>query len=92
MKEFFSQSGFGKQLEVSSTKTNKIVQGQSVYRADDNMGNNIKKGNLFYLDNLHKDHIEVFNKRGDFIHVLNLDGSINDSKTEAVNKQKRKLK
>ncbi len=38
MKEFFSQSGFGKQLEANSTKTSKIVQGQSVYRADDNMG------------------------------------------------------
>lgn len=30
------------------------------------------------------DHIEVFDKHGNFRYVLNLDGSVNDRKTRAA--------
>ncbi|SUA53367.1 Possible hemagglutinin (DUF638) [Oligella ureolytica] len=85
MKEFFSQSGFGKQLEANSTKTSKIVQGQSVYRADKDIGSSIKKGDLYYLDGQHKNHIEVFDKTGRAKAVLNLNGSYNEQKTKGSN-------
>lgn len=42
----------------------------------------MKKGDHFYLDNLHKDHLEVFDSTGNFKHVLNLDGSLNNQKTD----------
>ena len=85
MKEFFSQSGFGKQLEANSTKTSKIVQGQSVYRADKDVGTSIKRGDLYYLDGQHKNHIEVFDKTGRAKAVLNLNGSYNEQKTKGSN-------
>ncbi|MDK2600344.1 filamentous hemagglutinin [Bacillus stercoris] len=50
----------------------------------------LKKGDRFYLDNLHKDHLEVFDKRGNLRVVLNLDGTLNEAKTK--NAIGRKLK
>ena len=41
----------------------------------------LRKGDYFYLDSLHWDHLEVFNKNGTFKYVLNLDGTINVSKS-----------
>lgn len=58
--------------------------GQSVYKANGDIGDYIKKGDQFYLDAQHKDHLEVFDKRGNFKAVLNLDGSINKYKTDVV--------
>lgn len=52
----------------------------------------LNKGDKFYLDNLHKDHLEVFDKRGNAKNVLNLDGTLNYSKTESALAEKRKLK
>jgi len=40
----------------------------------------LKKGDKLYLDGLHKDHFEVFNKRGKVKDVLNLDGTSNSKK------------
>lgn len=45
-----------------------------------------------YLDNLHKDHLEVFDKFDNVKFVLNLDGSINVDKTNKVLAEGRKLK
>jgi len=43
--------------------------------------NNIRKGDQFHLDGAHKNHLEVFDQRGHFVHVLNLDGTVNSVKT-----------
>lgn len=48
----------------------------------------IKKGDQFYLDGQHKDHLELFDKRGNFKAVLNLDGTINQAKTEVAKGRK----
>ena len=82
MGEFLKQSGFGSTVKDNTQKTNQQYQGQTIYKATDDVGNYIKKGDQFYLDGLHKDHIEVFDKRGNFRAVLNLDGSINERKTQ----------
>ncbi|KNC21322.1 hypothetical protein FF38_03677, partial [Lucilia cuprina] len=84
MNEFLKQPGFGSQAKDNSSKTTKIYQGQSVYQASNDVGPNIKKGDQFYLDSQHKNHLELFDKRGNFKAVLNLDGSINDAKTKAA--------
>lgn len=44
----------------------------------------IDKGDHLYLDAAHMDHLEVFDSRGRFKTVLNLDGSVNDQKVAAV--------
>jgi len=84
MGEFLKQSGFGNAIKDNTQKTNQQYQGQSIYKATDNVGDYIKKGDQLYLDNLHKDHVEVFDKRGNFKAVVNLDGTINKSKTDAA--------
>jgi filamentous hemagglutinin len=91
MNEFFKKSGFGELTKSSSQKTSKIYQGQAVYKASDNVYENIRKGDQFYLDAKHKDHLEVFDQRGNFIHVLNLDGTINPAKTAKAAAEGRRL-
>lgn len=88
MGEFFKQSGFGYQVKSGTQKTSQIYQGQSIYKASNNIGTTIKKGDQFYLDGQHKNHLEVFDSKGKFKAVLNLDGSINQSKTEAAKGRK----
>ncbi|WP_314726110.1 VENN motif pre-toxin domain-containing protein [Serratia plymuthica] len=84
MSEFLKQPGFGSQIKNTTQKSSQQYQGQSVYKATGDIGEYIKKGDQFYLDGQHKNHLEVFDKRGDFRAVLNLDGSINQAKTEAA--------
>ncbi|WP_248000755.1 hypothetical protein [Photorhabdus hindustanensis] len=38
MKEFLTQPGFGTQIKNSTQKISQIYQGQSVYKADNNIG------------------------------------------------------
>jgi filamentous hemagglutinin len=90
MGEFLNQPGFGSDIKSSTQKTGQQYQGQSVYQSTDNIGDYIKKGDQLYLDGQHKDHIEVFDKRGNFRAVLNLDGSINEAKTKAAEGRKFK--
>ncbi|WP_241626959.1 hypothetical protein [Rosenbergiella epipactidis] len=53
--------------------------------------NNIRKGDQFYLDGAHNNHLEVFDQRGNFVHVLNLDGTVNFVKTAKAAAEGRKL-
>ncbi|WP_233598564.1 hypothetical protein [Erwinia sp. 198] len=80
MGEFFKQSGFGNLAKESSQKSSQVFQGQSVYQAKNAIGEHISRGDKYYLDGLHKDHIEVFDSRGKVKAVLNLDGSYNQKK------------
>lgn len=90
--EFFKQSGFGSEIKELSKKTSKKYQGQAVYKANESVGDYIKKGDQFYLDAKHKDHIEVFDSTGTKVKaVLNLDGSFNDAKTKAARAEGRRL-
>ncbi|MGP2518170.1 hemagglutinin repeat-containing protein, partial [Yersinia sp. 2545 StPb PI] len=91
MGEFFKQAGFGSLTKDSSQKTSQIYQGQSVYQAKDSVGEYIAKGDKYYLDGAHKNHLEVFDSKGKVKAVLNLDGSYNDAKTQAAIKEGRRL-
>ncbi|WP_434524327.1 hemolysin BL-binding protein [Photorhabdus asymbiotica] len=90
MGEFFRQTGFGSQAKSNSQKTSKMYDGQSIYQASSDIGTHIKKGDQFYLDGDHKNHLEIFDKRGNFKVVVNLDGTINQAKTDKA--MGRKLK
>ncbi len=88
MKEFLTQPGLGAQIKNSAQKSSQIYQGQSIYKASSDIGDVIKKGDQFYLDGQHKNHLEVFDSKGKFKAVLNLDGTINKVKTEAAKGRK----
>jgi filamentous hemagglutinin len=90
MSEFLKKSGFGNDIKDVTQKTSKQYQGQSIYQAQGKTGDTIKKGDQLYLDAKHKDHLEIFDKNGNFKAVLNLDGSVNFEKTKAG--QGRKIK
>ena len=90
MGKFLSTNEFGRLLAKNSSKTSKKYDGQSVYQASGKVGDYIKKGDQIYLDGSHKDHLEIFDKNGNFKVVVNLDGKINQKKTEAA--KGRKLK
>lgn len=83
MGAFLGTPGFGSDLDDASQKTRLTpIDGQSVYKATSDVGA-ISKGDYFYLDGLHKDHLEVFDSRGKFRAVVNMDGTVNQSKTDA---------
>ncbi|WP_244220233.1 hypothetical protein [Rahnella variigena] len=88
MGELLNQPGFGSDIKVNTQKSSQQYQGQSIYKAKGDIGDNIKKGDQFYLDGQHKDHLELFDKRGNFKAVLNLDGTINQAKTEVAKGRK----
>ena len=56
-------------------RTNLVEQGKTVYKE-------ISTNRYWYLDNLHKDHYEVFNDQGKHIGIANLKGEIEISKRE----------
>ncbi|WP_225701909.1 hypothetical protein [Duffyella gerundensis] len=92
MGEFLKQPDFGNTVKGNTQKTDQQCQGQSICKATDNIGDYIKKDDQFYLGGLHKDHIEIFDKRGNFRAVLNLDGSVNERKTQQAEAEGRKIK
>ena len=57
------------------TRTHLVEQGKTVYKE-------VSTNRYWYLDNLHKDHYEVFNAQGEHIGIANLQGEINNSKKE----------
>jgi hypothetical protein len=84
MKEFF-ELPFGKIMEPYSLKTRGVYKGESIYRLTENIPDRkLKKGYYYYLDSLHNDHIEVFNKNYKCIAVYNLDGTLNLAKSKAA--------
>lgn len=92
MKEFF-ELPFGKTLYPHSLKTKRPYQGVPIYQLVEKApGSDLKKGFYYYLDKLHGDHIEVFNKRGDVAGVYNLDGTFNSKKFDAAQKAGRNIK
>ena len=71
-------------------RTGKTFQGTQIFKFTEKTtigGTTFKKGDYFYLDNLHKDHYEAFNKCGSSKGVFNTNGSLNPSKTEKAKKR-----
>ncbi|MEB3754984.1 hypothetical protein [Acinetobacter sp. MD2(2019)] len=91
MGEYFKQAGFGDVLGNNVSKTSKNIQGQTVYKVNSNINSNLRKGDQVYLDGQHKNHLEVFDGKGKIKSVLNLDGSVNQKKTQQARSQGRKI-
>ncbi|MCE7875318.1 hypothetical protein DYH09_33820, partial [bacterium CPR1] len=95
LKPFLKNDPVGQALEAGSTRTKKSNGGAQVYEVRDKLelpgGAQLKKGDQYHLDTLHRDHLEVYNKRNNFTQAINLDGSVNVAKTQAGLKQGRTL-
>ena len=82
---------FAKAIQSGAAqRTGKTFQGAQIFKFTEKTtigGTTFKKGDYFYLDNLHKDHYEAFNKCGSSKGVFNMDGSLNPSKTEKAKKE-----
>ncbi|MCY1540899.1 hypothetical protein D9M68_765650 [compost metagenome] len=64
MGDYLKQPGFGSELAGAVRKTNQKYQGQTIFQATKDNGSTIKKGDQLYLDGAHKNHLEVFDKKG----------------------------
>jgi|GEM_PF-2326909 len=92
IKEFF-QTEFGKLLSRVSEKTHYRFQEKAVYKLTEKLKQyGLKAGDVFYLDALHMDHIEVFDSVGKIKAVFNLDGTLNVIKTNVAKMQGRTIK
>ena len=82
MSSFFSDFDFGKRIQSKSFGTKLKYDGQKIYKVTTkDAGSALKKGDYYYLDGMHKDHIEVYDSNGLSKFVLNLDGTKNIQKT-----------
>ncbi len=75
----------------AATTTGKKFQGAEIYKITSKVkvGDvTFKKGDYFYLDNLHKDHYETFSSLDKSKGVFNLDGSYNEEKSIKAAKRK----
>jgi len=82
MHDFFKTTEFGQELKQVVRKTSKRYHGQTVYEVIKNHPKyGLRKGDKFYLDQLHKDHLEIFRKNGSFKSVINLNGRKNLEKS-----------
>lgn len=94
-KQFFELTSLGKALREQSTRTGRVFHGAPIYKISEEIkvGETVlKEGHHFYLDNLHKDHIEVFNKRGNISDVLDLSGNRLEKKLLRAKEQSRNIK
>ncbi len=93
MSQFF-ETDFGKVLKSGSTSTNHRFKEQKIYKVTRNLRKKygLSKGDLYYLDGKHHDHIEVFRSTDKLVKkVLNLDGTLNDAKTISALDQMRRV-
>jgi len=93
MYEVFEKHPLGKLLSENAQKTKGVYDGATIYKSTNKIPQyGIKKGDYFYLDKKHGNHIEVFNGTGTAPRtVLNLDGSVNIKKLNTAIDQGRQI-
>lgn len=82
---------FMEAVSGSITRTGSKFQGAEIYKFTDKVtvgDTTFRRGDYFYLDNLHKDHYETFSSNDKSKGVFNLDGTKNESKTKRAEKRR----
>ena len=81
--DWIKEHPFGQKIKKSLERSAYTNQGKRVFKVIKNVENcdGFKKGDYIVVDALHQDHLEVFNKRGQWIGVANFDGTKNIEKT-----------
>jgi hypothetical protein len=89
--EFFKMP-FGIKLKSKCQPMKQVYQRQRMYKVTENIPETpLKKGDIFYLDAQHKNHLEVFSDKLVLRAVLNLDGAVNIDKTLKATSRRLKI-
>jgi hypothetical protein len=90
-KEFLKSTNIGKKIFASAEPASRSYKCAKIYRITGKPGvSYLKKGDYIYLDTFHKNHLEVFDKRGNFKGELYPDGTFRSA--EELGKTNRRLK
>lgn len=89
MEQVFERAPMGRKLEKVVKRTDFNYKGSKIYQVIEDVEEwGIKKGDWLYLDRMHYDHIEVFNRSGKALRtVLNMDGTRNAAKVRNAAKR-----
>ena len=85
-----SGTPLGEILERVSLRTGKTYQGQQIFKITGKMTVDtikFKSGDYYYLDGMHKDHIETFSSKNSSKGVFNFDGTYNTEKSTKAAKR-----
>jgi hypothetical protein len=89
--DWIKNNPLGKEFE----RTDRGMQGKRAFRLKNKIPalTGISEGEYVVVDAAHKDHLEVYNKHGEWTHVANFDGTKNIEKTRQGEREPRqKLK
>lgn len=89
--DWINEHPFGQKIKKSLERSQYTNQGKRAFRVIKNIENcdGLKKGDYVVVDAMHKDHLEVFDKRGRWVRVANFDGTKNGDKTRQGEKESR---
>lgn len=89
--DWINEHSFGKKIKQSLERSKYTNQGKRAFKVIKNIEScdGFKKGDLIVIDAMHKDHLEVFDKRGKWVGVANFDGTKNNDKTKQGEKESR---
>jgi filamentous hemagglutinin len=78
-------------IQDALARSDYVNQGKRAFEVTKKLDNceGFDKGDYVVIDAQHKDHLEVFNVKGEWIHVANFDGTKNYEKTEQGRKNPR---
>ncbi|AKA85920.1 Rhs-family protein [Pseudomonas synxantha] len=85
-----SNTPLGETLAPVSARTGKTYQGQQIFKITGKTtidGVKFKPGDYYYMDGMHKDHIETFSSKNASKGVFNLDGKYNAEKSARAAKR-----
>ena len=89
--DWINDHPFGQKIKKSLERSQYTNQGKRAFRVVQKIENcdGFKKGDYVAVDAMHRDHLEVFDKRGRWIQVANFDGTKNNEKTKQGEKEFR---
>jgi len=82
--DWIKEHPFGQKIKKSLERSCFVNQGKRAFELIKKLDNcdGFKKGDYVVIDALHNDHLEVFDRHGEWKRVANFDGTINEKKTE----------
>lgn len=89
--DWINEHPFGQKIKKSLERSAYTNQGKRAFKVTENIKDcdGFKKGDYVVVDAMHRDHLEVFNKRGRWEQVSNFDGTKNNEKSKQGEKEFR---
>ena len=89
--DWINEHPFGQKIKKLLDRSQYTNQGKRAFKVIENIENcdGFKKGDYIVIDAMHKDHLEVFDRYGDWKSVANFNGTRNEKKTEQGKQEPR---